>query len=114
MVGVAGIWKKVKSVFNTLGSGLGKAFAWANTNIVQPLKPILSNVINMFDPSGLGSKVFNTVTDGYDKYLDFAGEKPNDQFINVTNTAREMFEYSQDPGRYKKAFSRDQELNSWD
>ena len=113
-MGVAGIWKKIKNVFNTIVSGLGKAFAWANTNLVQPLKPILSNVIDMFDSSGLGSKVFNTVTDGYDHYLDFTGEKPHDGFSNITNTAKDMFEYTQNPGRYKKAFNKSQELNGWD
>ena len=114
MVGVAGIWKKIKSVVNTIGNGLGKAFAWANTNLVQPLKPIISNVIDMFDSSGLGSKAFNAVTDGYDHYLDFTGEKQHDGFSNVTNFGKELFEHTQNPGRFKKAFNQSQELNGWE
>ena len=114
MGGAAGIWKKIKKIGSEVGSGLAKAFAWANTNLVQPLKPILSNVINMFDSSGLGSKVFETVTDGYDNYLDFAGEKPTDGFgRTIVDTGKNLFEYTQDTGRFKKAFDPSQELNVW-
>ena len=110
----AGIFKKIKNIAKQIGDGAAKAFAWANTNLVQPLKPILSNVINMFDSSGLGSKVFETVTDGYDNYLDFAGEKPTDEFgRTIVDTGKNLFEYTQDTGRFKKAFDPSQELNVW-
>ena len=122
MGGAAGIWKKIKTFANTIGNGLSRGLAWANTNLIQPLKPILSNVIDMFDPSGLGSKIFGTATDSYDRYLDFAGEKPDDSFTNVTNTAKDLFEYTQNSDRYnsrpqgntfKKAFDPNQEINGW-
>lgn len=113
MGGAAGIWKKLKKIGREIGAGAAKAFAWANTNLIQPLKPILSNVINMFDNSGLGSKIFNVTTDAYDNYLDYSGQKPDADFANVTNLGKEMFEYTQDTGRFKKAFDPDQEINIW-
>jgi len=107
----AGFWKKVKNVAKTLGDGAGKAFAWANTNILQPLKPILSNVIDMFDQSGLGSKIFNTVSDGYDNYLEYTNQKPKDGMSQITEFGKDLFEYTQNTGRYKKPFNRNQEMN---
>lgn len=114
----AGFFKKLKNVANQLGSGAAKAFAWANTNLLQPLKPILSNVIDMFDESGLGSKVFNSVTDGYDNYLDYTNQKPKDGFSQITEFGKEMFDYTQDSNRYRrqpkqynKAFDSSKELN---
>ena len=106
----AGIWKKIKKIGKEIGSGAAKAFAWANTNLLQPLKPILSNVIDMFDSSGLGSKVFETVSDGYDRYLDYTDQKPVDGFSQITEFGKDMFEYTQNPARYKKAFNDDWEV----
>lgn len=103
MGGPAGIWKKIKNIASQIGDGASKAFAWANTNLIQPLKPILSNVIDMFDQSGLGSRIFNTVTDGYDNYLEYTKQKPQDDFSQVTNFGKELFEYTQDSNRYKKS-----------
>ena len=98
----AGIWKKIKSVAKQIGDGAAKAFAWANTNIIQPIKPILSNVIDMFDESGLGSKIFNNVTDGYDRYLDYTNQKPTDGFSQVTEFGKDLFDYTQNTDRYKR------------
>ena len=114
----AGIWKKIKSIAKQIGDGAAKAFAWANTNIIQPIKPILSNVIDMFDESGLGSKIFNNVTDGYDRYLDYTNQKPTDGFSQVTEFGKDLFDYTQNTDRYKrpkksynKAFDSSKELN---
>lgn len=112
MGGAAGIWKRIKNIAKQVGDGAAKAFAWANTNIVQPLKPILTNVIDMFDESGLGSKLFNGITDGYDNYLDYTNQKPQDGFGQVTQFGKELFEHTQNPGRYKKAFNTNKELNT--
>ena len=107
----AGIWKKIKSVAKQIGDGAAKALAWGNTNIIQPLKPILSNVIDMFDPSGLGSKFFNGVSDGYDNYLEYTNQKPKDGFSQVTEFGKDLFEHTQNPGRYKRPFNKTQEMN---
>ena len=116
----AGFFKKLKNIASQIGDGAAKAFAWANTNLIQPLKPILSNVIDMFDSSGLGSKLFNGVTDGYDNYLEYTNQKPQDGFSQVTQFGKELFEHTQNPGRYKrplkqtynKAFDSSKELNT--
>ena len=127
----AGFWKKVKKVATEIGDGASKAFAWLNTNILQPLKPIIGNVIDMFDESGLGSKVFNVTTDVYDNYLEQTDQKPDDGFSKFTEIGKDLFEYTQNPNRYKrnqlpvpplgpkrkqynKAFDPSLELNSWD
>ena len=107
----AGIWKKIKSVAKQIGDGAAKALAWGNTNIIQPLKPIIGNIIDMFDPSGTGSKVFNTMSDGYDNYLEYTNQKPKDGFSQITDFGREVFEHTQNPGRYKKPFNRNKEIN---
>ena len=107
----AGLWKKIKSVAKQIGDGAAKALAWGNTNIIQPLKPILSNVIDMFDPSGLGSKLFNGVSDGYDNYLEYTNQKPKDGFSQVTEFGKDLFDYTQNPGRYKRPFNKTQEMN---
>lgn len=108
----AGIWKKIKKVAKEVSNKAAKAFAWFNTNILQPVKPIVNNVIDMFDPSGLGSKVFTGVTDGYDNYLEQTNQKPIDNNIqNITNFGKELFDYTQDTNRYKKAFDPSLELN---
>lgn len=128
---LAGFWKKVKKVGSEIGTGAAKAFAWLNTNILQPLKPILGNVIDMFDESGLGSKVFNITTDAYDSYLDQTDQKPEDGFSKIVDVGKDLFEYTQNPNRYKrnhlpvppigpkrrqynKAFDPSLELNDWD
>ena len=117
----AGIFKKIKNIAKQIGDGAAKAFAWANTNLIQPLKPILSNVIDMFDESGLGSRIFNSVSDGYDHYLEQTNQKPQDGFSQVTNFGKDLFEYTQNSDRYKrpkrsynKAFDSAKELNTDD
>lgn len=113
----AGIFKKIKNIAKQIGDGAARAFAWANTNLIQPLKPILSNVIDMFDGSGLGSRIFNSVTDGYNNYLEQTNQKPQDDFSQVTNFGKDLFEYTQNSDRYKpkrsynKAFDSAKELN---
>ena len=116
----AGIFKKIKNIAKQIGDGAAKAFAWANTNVIQPLKPILSNVIDMFDQSGLGSRIFKNVTDGYDRYLEQTNQKQTDDFSQITNFGKDLFEYTQNSDRYKrppkqsynKAFDSSKELNS--
>lgn len=107
----AGIWKKLKKVASEIGSGISKAVGWANTNIFQPLKPIFSNLIDAFDPSGLGSKLFNVGTDGYHNYLESTNQLPNNDLAPITNLGKEMFEYTQDPNRFKRPFGANQQLN---
>lgn len=111
----AGIWKKIKKVAKEVSNGAAKAFAWLNTNILQPVKPIVHNVIDMVDESGLGSKIFDGVTDAYDNYLEQTNQKPtNNNVQKITEFGRDMFEYTQNPKRYKKAFDESLELNGWD
>ena len=62
MGGAAGIWKKIKKIGSEVGSGLAKAFAWANTNLVQPLKPILTD----FFYKAVLWAVENGITNGVD------------------------------------------------
>lgn len=111
----AGIWKKIKKIGKEIGNGAAKAFAWLNTNILQPVKPLIHNAIDMVDESGLGSKIFDGVTDAYDDYLDRTGQKHvDDGTRRITEFGRDMFEYTQNPSRYKKAFDPSLELNGWD
>ena len=107
---VAGIFKKLKKIGSELGNKAAKAFAWLNTNIAQPLKPIIGNVIDMFDPSGTGSKVFEMVSDTYDGYLEKNG---GDAIVNpgvqqMIDMGRDIFDYTQDPSRYnnKKKYNK--------
>lgn len=106
---VAGIFKKLKKIGSELGNKAAKAFAWLNTNLLQPLKPIISNAIDMFDESGTGSRIFNSVSDVYDGY----SKKNGDAIVNpgvqqMIDMGRDIFDYTQDPSRYnnKKKYNK--------
>ena len=99
----AGIWKKLKKIGSEIGSKAAKAFAWLNTNLLQPFKPLISNAIDMVDETGIGSKIFDGVTDGYDNYLDKTGQKDvNSGVQDIFNFGNKIFEWTQNTDRFKK------------
>ena len=80
----AGILKKIKEIAKTTGSKLHKAASWVNENILKPGGKIAKPLIDMFDPTGIGSKVY----DGLTKVIDYSNEYlnyvPDNSFANTT------------------------------
>ena len=108
----AGFFKKLKNVGSKIGHGLSKAANWANSNIVQPFKPLISQAIDKLDKTGVASAVFDATTDAYDQHLQNKGTKMKrnetlakgiELGTNIYNNVREK--------RYNKAFEEEQEMN---
>ena len=111
----AGIWKKVKRVAKTVGNKFGKALSWANENIFKPGGGYIKPVINMFDPSGLGSRIYDGVTNVISTVSDRLGYKPEGTWAPVTQQIGDVIQDTQrygDEKKYKDPFQTATKINN--
>ena len=98
----AGIWKKVKRVAKTIGNKFGKALSWANENIFKPGGGYIKPIIEVFDPSGLGSRIYDGVTNVISNVSDRLGYKPEGTWAPVTQQIGDVMMDTQRIGDEKK------------
>lgn len=91
----AGIWKKIKKV----GSKLWDGISLVNNKVIQPMKPLLSTILSIFDKTKISPLLLNTVSDAIDNIND-----GKDVINEVVNDGINFFMDTQNPDkRYKMA-----------
>ena len=103
----AGIWKKIKTFAKSTGQKLGKAASWLNENVLKPAGGLVKPVIDIFDPTGIGSKVYDGVTKVIDYANEYNGYVPDNSFANTTEFISEALldtQQSKKDRKYKDPF----------
>lgn len=112
----AGIWKKVKNLGKSIGGKFKKAYDWVNENIIRPNKGLINNVVDMVDPTGIGNKIINNVSDWSHDKLHPEDEENTvydpgyaEPIKNITDNVVQM---TQDTNRYNNGFDSATPLNN--
>ena len=104
----AGVWKKIKAFAKTTGQKIGKAASWLNENVLKPAGKVIKPVIDIIDPTGLGTKIYDGVTKVIDYGNEHYGYTPDDSFANTTEFIGDVVmdtQRTKEDKKYKDPFS---------